>query len=231
MAFCTNCGTPLDDGAKFCTGCGTPVEDTMQTAVQAVPEYKEIRLLEFWEEKKKLGSSGKGSFKSFALYNKTEGGKMYFRDPERPDDGFAEARLVTDKTFPELKKWQPVIISYTSTGLVNQTLDNLEIPPPPQFPAPPEGYEEIDLFDFKLGHNKQKFEKGRKFCSHARFRTITSDGVGYMFGFMGEDDGFVIMNPATRFPKFTKYQELFIVYTVEAPGYGGISLDDILLPS
>ncbi|MDE5868932.1 MAG: zinc-ribbon domain-containing protein, partial [Muribaculaceae bacterium] len=24
MAFCTNCGSPLEEGAKFCGQCGTP---------------------------------------------------------------------------------------------------------------------------------------------------------------------------------------------------------------
>lgn len=37
MAFCGNCGTPVDDG-KFCPNCGAPVEGvTMQ-------EYRKRRL-------------------------------------------------------------------------------------------------------------------------------------------------------------------------------------------
>ena len=26
MAYCTNCGAPISDGAKFCENCGAPVE-------------------------------------------------------------------------------------------------------------------------------------------------------------------------------------------------------------
>ena len=25
MAFCTNCGSKIDDGARFCPDCGSPV--------------------------------------------------------------------------------------------------------------------------------------------------------------------------------------------------------------
>ena len=26
MAFCTNCGSEVDDNAKFCASCGTPMD-------------------------------------------------------------------------------------------------------------------------------------------------------------------------------------------------------------
>jgi uncharacterized membrane protein YhaH (DUF805 family) len=32
MAFCANCGTKLDEGAKFCLQCGTPAGGTVQPA-------------------------------------------------------------------------------------------------------------------------------------------------------------------------------------------------------
>lgn len=31
MAFCTNCGARLPEGAKFCTNCGTPVRGAVST--------------------------------------------------------------------------------------------------------------------------------------------------------------------------------------------------------
>lgn len=34
MAFCSNCGQKLEDGAKFCHGCGTPVAAAEQSATQ-----------------------------------------------------------------------------------------------------------------------------------------------------------------------------------------------------
>lgn len=34
MAFCSNCGQKLEDGAKFCSGCGTPVAGAEQSAQQ-----------------------------------------------------------------------------------------------------------------------------------------------------------------------------------------------------
>ncbi len=46
MAFCTNCGTKLEDGQKFCTGCGapapvrsgeSPAEEGFGAAYQAEP--------------------------------------------------------------------------------------------------------------------------------------------------------------------------------------------------
>ena len=40
MAFCTNCGSKIDDGARFCPECGAP----------AVPENHDK---EPWEEEKK----------------------------------------------------------------------------------------------------------------------------------------------------------------------------------
>ncbi len=49
MAFCTNCGTKLEEGQKFCTGCGAPAplrfgneppEDGFGAAVQAAEEQK-----------------------------------------------------------------------------------------------------------------------------------------------------------------------------------------------
>ncbi|MDR0526905.1 MAG: DUF805 domain-containing protein [Spirochaetaceae bacterium] len=36
MAFCTNCGTKLDEKARFCLQCGTKVEDAPDTS-QAAP--------------------------------------------------------------------------------------------------------------------------------------------------------------------------------------------------
>lgn len=35
MAFCTNCGAPVPDGARFCTKCGAPI-----TAAPAAPQPK-----------------------------------------------------------------------------------------------------------------------------------------------------------------------------------------------
>lgn len=35
MAFCTSCGSPLEEGVKFCTNCGAAVEEP---APQAAPE-------------------------------------------------------------------------------------------------------------------------------------------------------------------------------------------------
>ena len=32
MAFCSNCGTQLSDGAKFCPKCGTPTERTQRAS-------------------------------------------------------------------------------------------------------------------------------------------------------------------------------------------------------
>ena len=37
MAFCTNCGCKLKDGAKFCSKCGHP------TGVYPVPKQDEIQ--------------------------------------------------------------------------------------------------------------------------------------------------------------------------------------------
>lgn len=34
MAFCKNCGTQLEDGAKFCPNCGTPTADEAPKAEQ-----------------------------------------------------------------------------------------------------------------------------------------------------------------------------------------------------
>ena len=31
MAYCSNCGTKLEENAKFCLACGTPVEQTENT--------------------------------------------------------------------------------------------------------------------------------------------------------------------------------------------------------
>ena len=44
MAFCTNCGRELAEGAKFCENCGTPVavETVTETAiVEAEPAFEE----------------------------------------------------------------------------------------------------------------------------------------------------------------------------------------------
>ena len=44
MAFCTNCGSELAEGAKFCENCGTPVavETVTETAiVEAEPAFEE----------------------------------------------------------------------------------------------------------------------------------------------------------------------------------------------
>ena len=34
MAFCTNCGQRIPDGAKFCANCGTAVEETKDNQSQ-----------------------------------------------------------------------------------------------------------------------------------------------------------------------------------------------------
>jgi uncharacterized membrane protein YhaH (DUF805 family) len=34
MAFCSNCGSRLDEGARFCTDCGTKVEEPADAGVQ-----------------------------------------------------------------------------------------------------------------------------------------------------------------------------------------------------
>jgi RNA polymerase subunit RPABC4/transcription elongation factor Spt4 len=38
MAFCSNCGTKLDDGAKFCPSCGTPAGGVASVAPKPVSE-------------------------------------------------------------------------------------------------------------------------------------------------------------------------------------------------
>lgn len=38
MAFCTSCGSPLDEGVKFCTNCGAAVEEAAPAvAPEAAP--------------------------------------------------------------------------------------------------------------------------------------------------------------------------------------------------
>jgi hypothetical protein len=40
MAFCSNCGSKIEDGVKFCQGCGTPVA-APQTAQTPVPDIQQ----------------------------------------------------------------------------------------------------------------------------------------------------------------------------------------------
>lgn len=42
MAFCTNCGAPLPEGAKFCTECGTKVESTAEPEIRNVPDPQPV---------------------------------------------------------------------------------------------------------------------------------------------------------------------------------------------
>lgn len=39
MAFCTNCGAQLQDGAQFCTSCGAPAAPDAQQQPQPQPQY------------------------------------------------------------------------------------------------------------------------------------------------------------------------------------------------
>ena len=40
MAYCSNCGTKLDENAKFCLACGTPTEQTENTETVA-PSFED----------------------------------------------------------------------------------------------------------------------------------------------------------------------------------------------
>jgi RNA polymerase subunit RPABC4/transcription elongation factor Spt4 len=43
MAFCSNCGTKLEDGAKFCPSCGTPAEGTLAAPKSVIGKVGDIR--------------------------------------------------------------------------------------------------------------------------------------------------------------------------------------------
>ena len=53
MAYCKNCGTKLDDGAKFCPKCGNPIEGVIQVQ-QSVDSSSEQ------EPHKRMGCLKKG---------------------------------------------------------------------------------------------------------------------------------------------------------------------------
>ena len=40
MAYCSNCGTKIDENAKFCLACGTPTEQTENTETVA-PSFED----------------------------------------------------------------------------------------------------------------------------------------------------------------------------------------------
>ena len=42
MAFCTNCGMKLEDGAKFCTNCGNKLEEQGTPAGRASEPFKDV---------------------------------------------------------------------------------------------------------------------------------------------------------------------------------------------
>lgn len=39
MAFCTKCGSLIDDGQKFCPTCGAPIEDTENGVGEKISEF------------------------------------------------------------------------------------------------------------------------------------------------------------------------------------------------
>ena len=42
MAYCSNCGTKLEENAKFCLACGTPTQETANTTVNTTPSEETI---------------------------------------------------------------------------------------------------------------------------------------------------------------------------------------------
>jgi hypothetical protein len=49
MAFCTKCGTKLNEGVKFCTGCGNAVGGVSNTPVTPAPQQQPVKPNKKWE--------------------------------------------------------------------------------------------------------------------------------------------------------------------------------------
>jgi RNA polymerase subunit RPABC4/transcription elongation factor Spt4 len=189
--------------------------------------YEEIDLGTFVARKKSL--LGGKKFKSLVRISLLENSRIRFVSPEKFD---SEQKFEMTEEFDRDKlssalKFQKVVICYTTGGSTSAfdlpLLDSAELLP---LPKPPAEYEEIDLTDFYLGMKQNKFEAGKKFGSHARYKNSGVDSAEFWFI---DNNSALVFSLTKRLPKMDPPMPVVLLYQATMDASRRVILDDVLI--
>src|SRR5579871_1093338 len=103
MAFCTNCGAALSDGARFCTNCGTPVGGAAAgPGVSAAAPAASLEPLEYKIEGDNLQIARVRLKPGQELY--AEAGKMVYKTPNVMWDSRMTGNSLGEKLWGAFKR-------------------------------------------------------------------------------------------------------------------------------